>query len=33
MNFEQFVDEVKNSIKDYLPEEFQDAQIELHKHE
>lgn len=33
MNFEQFVEEVKTSIKDHLPEEYRDAVVELYQHE
>lgn len=33
MNFKQFVEEVTNSIKDHLSEEYQNATIELHQHE
>ena len=32
MNFEQFVEDVKAEIKHYLPEEFQDAQIDILQH-
>ena len=32
MNFEQFVEDVKAEIKHYLPEEFQDAQIDVLQH-
>lgn len=33
MNFEQFVEEVKAEIKHYLPEEYQNADIEIMNHE
>lgn len=29
MNLETFMEEVKNNIKDYLPEEFQNAEVEI----
>ena len=33
MNFEQFVEDLKSEIKHYLPEDFKDAEIEIHQHE
>ena len=33
MNFEKFVEDLKSEIKHYLPEDFKDAEIEIHQHE